>query len=269
MTYVFYDDDGFNAKSGRLTYEAVERFMIKPTLGLILNSILDDKNCNEAQSAINIAFLEHQETLMNDYVLFYDYDFDIDTSDYECDCEGVCKRQCLLNAVVNYNFKEIVRQFEASIDDDDVELNYVTDQYTEEDFMRIREVSYNVTRILLYRELGRWAFYNGAYETGIIYNNIATLIYGGAIQNKIQDFDSYIKEEISNRNRKASDARWQPHREKKKERKEKYLKIMKDKGFSTYNDAATYIKLHVDTGKTPSFNTVCRLLSEADKGNFS
>ena len=118
MTYVFYDDDGFNAKSGRLTYEAVERFMIKPTIGLILNSILDDKNCNEAQSAINIAFLEHQETLMNDYVLFYDYDFDIDTSDYECDCEGVCKRQCLLNAVVNYNFKEIVSQFEIDIDND-------------------------------------------------------------------------------------------------------------------------------------------------------
>ena len=44
---------------------------------------------------------------------------------------------------------------------------------------------------------------------------------------------------------------------------------MKDKGFSTYTDAATYIKLHIDTGKSPSFNTVFSLLSEADKGDFS
>lgn len=269
MTYVIYDDDGFNAKSGRLTYEAIERFLIKPTIDLMLNSILDDKNCDEAQSAINIAFLEHQETLMSDYVIFYDYDFSPDTSGYECDCEGVCERQCLINAVVDYNFKKIIMQFEADIDNDIEELSYITDEYTEADFMRIREVSYNITRILLYRELGRWAFYNGAYETGISYNSVATLIYGGAINNKTQDVDSYIKDEISNRNKKASDARWQPHREKKKERKEKYLKIMKDKGFSTYTDAATYIKLHIDTGKSPSFNTVFRLLSEADKGNFS
>ena len=269
MTYVIYDDDGFNAKSGRLTYEAIERFIIKPTIDLMLNSILDNKNCNEAQSAINITFLEHQETLMSDYVALYDYDLSPDTSDYKCDCEGVCERQCLVNAVVSYNFKEIIKQFEAGIDDDIEELSYITDKYTEEDFMRIREVSYDVTRVLLYRELGRWAFYHGAYETGISYNSVATLIYGIAIRNKKEDFDSYIKEEISNRNRKASDARWQPHREKKKERKEKYLKIMKDKGFSTYTDAATYIKLHIDTGKSPSFNTVFSLLSEADKGDFS
>ncbi len=269
MTYVVYDDDGFNAESGRLTYEAIERFVIKPTIDLMLDSILDNKNCNEAQSAINIAFLEHQETLMSDYVALYDYDLNPDTSGYECDCEGVCERQCLVNAVVSYNFKEIVRQFEAGINDDVAELDYVKDGYTEEDFMRIREVSYDVTRILLYRELGRWAFYNGAYETGISYNSIAILIYGGAVSDKKQDIDSYIKDEISNRNKKASDARWQPHRERKKERKEKYLKIMRDKGFSTYTDAATYIKLHIDTGKSPSFNTVFRLLSEADKGNFS
>ena len=269
MTYVIYDDDGFNSKSGRLTYEAIESFMIKPTIDLMLSSILDDKNCDEAQSAINTAFLEHQETLMSNYVASYDYDLSPDTSDYECDCEGFCERQCLVNAVVSYNFKEIIRQFEAGIDDDDEELSYFTDEYTEEDFMRIREVAYDVTRILLYRELGRWAFYHGAYETGISYNSVATLVYGCAIRNKKQDFASYIKDEISDRNRKASDARWQPHREKKKERKEKYLKIMKDKGFSTYTDAATYIKLHIDTGKSPSFNTVFSLLSEADKGNFS
>ena len=268
MSYIIYDEKS-NVEAKRLTYEAVEIFLLKPTIDLMLNSILDDKNCNEAQSAINNTFLEHQETMMSNYVADFDFDFDIDTSDYDCDCEDGCERECLVNAVVQYNFKNIVRQFEADIDNDIEELSYITDEYTEADFMRIRDVSYNVSRILLYRELGRWAFYHGAYETGITYNSVAVLIYGGAINNKKQDIDSYIKDEISNRNKKASDARWQPHREEKKERKNKYLKIMKDKGFSTYTDAAAYIKLHVDTDKNPSFPTVCRLLSEADKGNFS
>ena len=135
--------------------------------------------------------------------------------------------------------------------------------------MRIREVAYDVSHILLYRELGRWAFYHGAYETGITYNSTATLLYGGAIRNKKQNFDSYIKDEISARGKKASDARWQPHREERKERKKKYLKIMKEQGFSTYTDAATYIKQHIDTDNKPSHPTVSRLLSEADKGDFS
>lgn len=269
MTYVIYDDDGFNARSGRLTYEATERFLIKPTIDLMLNSILNDKNCNEAQSAINISFLEQQEAVMSRYVADFDFDFDIDVSSYQCSCEGKCKRECLVNAAVNYNFKEIIRQFEADTDNDIEELDYVTDEYTEEDFMRIREVAYDVSHILLYRELGRWAFYHGAYETGITYNSTATLLYGGAIRNKKQNFDSYIKDEISARGKKASDARWQPHREERKERKKKYLKIMKEQGFSTYTDAATYIKQHIDTDNKPSHPTVSRLLSEADKGDFS
>ncbi len=269
MAYVIYDDDGFNSKSGRLTYVATERFLIKPTICLMLNSILDDKNCNEAQSAINISFLEWQEAVMSSYVADFDFDFDIDVSSYQCSCKGVCERECLVNAVVNYNFKEIIRQFEADTDNDIEELRYITDEYTEEDFMRIREVAYEVSHILLYRELGRWAFYHGAYETGIIYNNTATLLYGGAIRNKKQVLDSYIKDEISARGKKASEARWQLHREERKKRKKKYLKIMKDKGFSTYTDAATYIKQHIDTDNKPSHPTVSRLLSEADKGDFS
>lgn len=222
MTYVIYDDDGFNAKSGRLTYEAIERFMIKPTIDLMLNSILDNKNCNEAQSAINIAFLENRETLISDYVALYDYDLSPDTSDYECDCEGVCERQCMVNAVVSYNFKEIVRQFEAAIDDDVAELDYVTDEYTEEDFMRIRQVAYDVTRILLYRELGRWAFYNGAYETGISYNSVALLIYGGATAQTNFDPSEYIENELYSRAKKANEARWQGHVEKLRR---KYLEL--------------------------------------------
>lgn len=268
MSYVIYDNN-FNDEAGRLTYEAAERFLMRPSIDQFLNSILDDKNCNEAQSAINISFLEQQEAVMSRYVADFDFDFDIDVSNYQCSCDGDCERQCVVNAAVNYNFKQIVKQFEIDTDNNIEQLNYVTDEYTEEDFMRIREVAYDVSHILLYRELGRWAFYHGAYETGMNYNNVAALLYGGAIKDKQQDFDSYVKNEISARGKKASEARWQVHREKRKENKKKYLKIMKEQGFSTYNDAATYIKLHVDTGKTPSFNTVCRLLSEADKGDFS
>ena len=95
---------------------------------------------------------------------------------------------------------------------------------------------------------------------------MAIFIYAGTLRRLgINDIES----ELSARGKKASDARWESHREERKERKKKYLKIMKEQGFSTYTDTATYIKLHVDTGSSPSFHTICRLLSEADKGDFS
>lgn len=122
--------------------------------------------------------------------------------------------------------------------------------------------------VIAYREMAIFAFDNVNYYVATQLNEFCRECQAQMVFKNIVFIENY-KNKFSAKNKKASEARWQPHREERVKRKRKYLKIMKDKGFSTYSDAATYIKLHVDVDKSPSFNTVSRLLSEADKGNFS
>lgn len=240
-----------------------------PNINLILNSILDDKNCNETQSANNIIFLEYIETTVSNYVFNYEFNLDfIINSDYECKCKEECQCDYKVSITVRERFKKAKKQFDFNLHTDRI-FDYIDAESTDTEFTRLRNLAYPIFNILLSRELGRWAFYNGLYEAGANNNSSATLLYGLTLGHLKIDLDKHITTEISDRNKKASDARWQVHREEKKKRKKKYLKIMKELGFSTYTDAATYIKQNIDTGSMPSFNTICRLLSEADKGDFS
>ncbi|MBH0007386.1 hypothetical protein [Psychrobacter sp. SWN149] len=122
--------------------------------------------------------------------------------------------------------------------------------------------------VIAYREMAIFAFSNENYYVAIQLSEFCRECQAQMVFKNVVFIDQY-KKKFSGMNKKASDTRWQPHREEKKKRKKKYLKIMKDKEFSTYTDAATYIKQYIDTDKKPSFPTVFRLLSEADKGNFS
>ena len=111
-------------------------------------------------------------------------------------------------------------------------------------------------------------FKNGSYYVAMQLSEFCKDCQSQIMFKNIEFIDEH-KKKLSDNNRKAANKRWQPRREEKKKRKEQYLQIMKEKGFSTYTDAAAYIKQYVDTDKKPSFNTVCRLLSAADKGDFS
>ncbi|MGM8885213.1 hypothetical protein ACS8FD_04665 [Psychrobacter sp. 1U2] len=122
--------------------------------------------------------------------------------------------------------------------------------------------------IIAYREMAIFAFKNGSYYVAMQLNEFCKDCQSQIMFKNIKFIDEH-KKKLSDSNRKAANKRWQPRREEKKKRKEQYLQIMKEKGFSTYTDAATYIKQNIETGKKPSFPTVCRLLSEADKGDFS
>lgn len=269
MTYVIYDNP-IKADSNRLINNVFSRAMLEPHIDLILNSILDDKNCNDTQSKNNIAFLEDEETTVSNYVFEYDFDLDFNIEpEYKCGCIGDCERQCYENAVVMYSFRGAIKEFEIILAKDDSIFNDVFIGDTIEECDRIGESSWAIARILLYRELGRWAFHHGFYDTASLFHGIAILMYGAETARSGTASTDFINDEISIRNQRAANKRWELHREDREKRKKEYIQIMIDKGFSTYTDAATYIKLHVDTGKSPSFNTVCRLLSEADKGNFS
>ncbi|WP_201624059.1 hypothetical protein [Psychrobacter immobilis] len=122
--------------------------------------------------------------------------------------------------------------------------------------------------VIAYREMALFAFVNDNFYLAIYLNEFCKECQLQMVFKNLAFIKDYQKK-LSAMNKKASDARWQPHREDKRKRKMQYLKIMKEQGFSTYTDAATYIKQNIETGKKPSFPTVCRLLSEADKGIFS
>lgn len=71
------------------------------------------------------------------------------------------------------------------------------------------------------------------------------------------------------RNTELANKRWNEHNQTRPKKKMKYLQIMRDKGFTTYAQTATYIKQEIEKGDKPSYDTICRWLSQAGKGDFT
>ncbi|MGP9689518.1 hypothetical protein ACT3TH_10190 [Psychrobacter sp. AOP22-C1-C5] len=259
------------ARKYQLLNTAFELNLSKPTYEQIANLVFFDNDCTDAQRENNYTFLTNIDEAINRYVQNSEIDYKKDNTfngSPDCGCDYDC--ECSLNVFAMSAFKNIARQFDLDIKGNNALVNSVLADFTIEEQHRLLSCNIaEVLRIIMYKSLSYLAYNLGFYDISFKHHEVAIVMYGGIMVDVQVDITDYLEDEISARSKKASDARWQPHREEKKERKKKYLKIMKDKGFSTYTDAATYIKLHVDTDKKPSFPTVCRLLSEADKGNFS
>nr|WP_299040043.1 hypothetical protein [uncultured Psychrobacter sp.] len=254
------------AYENKLMDTAFTSYLYRPSATQLMNSILKEKECSVTQSENNTLFMRRVMDDISEYVDNIELNFsegnDFDGT-FECKCDYDC--ECSLNNFSMHAFKEVYRKFDVDIYND-LFLNKLFEGYTEQEVSRIAPNAYEILKITLFKRLSVLAYEIGLYGVSCMMHEMAIFIYAGTLRHLgINDIES----ELSARGKKASDARWEPHREKRKERKEKYLKIMKDKGFSTYTDTATYIKMHVDTGSSPSFPTICRLLSEADKGDFS
>ena len=254
----------------KLLNTAFEHNLSKPTHEQIENLVFFNNDCTDIQRQNNYIFLANIEEAINDYVQKSEIDYQkANTFDGspDCGCDYDC--ECSLNVFAMSAFKNIARQCNLDLEDNTLVNNALAD-FTVGEKKRLLSCNIaEVLRVIMYKSLSYLAYNLGFYDISFKHHEVAIVMYGGIMVDVQVDITDYLEDEISARSKKASDARWQPHREEKKERKNKYLKIMKDKGFSTYTDAATYIKLHVDTDKNPSLPTVCRLLSEADKGNFS
>lgn len=237
-----------------------------PAATQIMNAILKDKECSEFESKNNTLFMRRVMDDVSEYVdnveLNYSDGNDFDGS-INCECDYDC--ECSLNDFSMHAFKEVFRRFDVDIYND-LFLDKLFEGYTKQEVIRIAPNAYEILRITLFKRLASLAYEIGLYGVSCKMHELAIFIYAGTV--RYLGFND-IESELSARGKKASDARWQPHREERKERKKKYLKIMKEQGFSTYTDAATYIKQHIDTDNKPSHPTVSRLLSEADKGDFS
>lgn len=93
------------------------------------------------------------------------------------------------------------------------------------------------------------------------------------------DFNKLLERKISEQNKRKAKNRWSKHNEIRSVKKQKYLRIMREKGFTTFSETADYIKLkfenkesteYKNTKKKPlSHATIERWLSQANKGDFS
>ena len=104
----------------------------------------------------------------------------------------------------------------------------------------------------------------GSAALHIFSKNYNKLLYIGDA-----DFDWLIESKISTQNKKKADNRWSKHNQTRPEKKKKYLEIMDQKNFTTFAETAEYIKQHIETDKTPSYDSIKRWLSQASKGDFS
>lgn len=100
------------------------------------------------------------------------------------------------------------------------------------------------------------------------------------VANGIISYGEMIEtEKLSSTAQNNAMKRWSKQDKIRYDKKKKFLKIMKEEGFTTYNEAAEHIKMTVENKSHPdyqntknkplSFDTITRWLSQADKGNFS
>ncbi len=121
-------------------------------------------------------------------------------------------------------------------------------------------------RLIAYREFAVYVFikWENLYLS-IKYSQLATMFYTWLKKDSKQDLAVYI----SDINAKNANLRWEKHNQTRTEKKKQYLQIMRDKGFTTYAQTATYIKQEIEKGDKPSYDTICRWLSQAGKGDFT
>ncbi|WAI88591.1 hypothetical protein SC65A3_02067 [Psychrobacter sp. SC65A.3] len=90
----------------------------------------------------------------------------------------------------------------------------------------------------------------------------------GAGTNEVRG-DNDFQKKLSKSNKTKANKRWSKHNQTRPEKKKLYLEIMDQQNFTTFAETAEYIKQHIETDKKPSYDTIKRWLSQANKGDFS
>ena len=117
------------------------------------------------------------------------------------------------------------------------------------------------------KAFARLYFENQQYEVSFYCVSLASYVFGAGTNEVRGDNDFQTK--LSRSNKSKAHKRWSKHNKERAEKKKQYLEIMRTKGFSTFADTAEYIKQNIETDKKPSYDTIKRWLSQANKGDFS
>ena len=110
-------------------------------------------------------------------------------------------------------------------------------------------------------------FENQQYEASFYCINLVGYVFGAGT-NEVRG-DNDFQKKLSKSNKKKANKRWSKHNQTRPEKKKLYLEIMDQQNFTTFAETAEYIKQKIETDKTPSYDTIKRWLSQANKGDFS
>ncbi len=123
--------------------------------------------------------------------------------------------------------------------------------------------------VILYREASLFAFANSHYHVAIRLYSLSRDV-NSQIQFVNKQFMENFKQELSRRNKKPNDARWQGHVE---QLRRKYLKLDEHRQdeigeYLTINDATTWIYINHNKEEL-TFDTIRGHVSKARKGIFT
>lgn len=257
---------------------AIEKILSVPTNFNIAESMLQHSKCSVLEKENNIIFLAHIEQKTISYCKKnFNFKFDLDDfKNYPLSSEHVDECRATGEIELNYRRHRYIENALSKLFSDFINNpeNYVPFRATislfqESEIDRLNSNVESIVEVYLYKTISILAYRLKAYDVALMYHDFVMTTYSGGIIEVSYDSGEYFKSEQSKKNTKAANIGAKPKQDFRREKKIEYLKIMREKGFSTFAQTATYIKQYIDTGPKPTYRTVCKWLSEANENNFS
>lgn len=241
----------------------------------IARNILSHEKCHELQQKNNIYYLEIIEAAANAYI---NEKFKFDLSYFQENLtifqEGYTSRK-RTESKDEYALNRYIETLFAKIDKDiDTEIyeyhNFqkILAPYSGSELDRLKYMIEELIRIYLYKDLSLLAFKLNAFDVALTYHDYAVVLYSGGVVQIDYESKNYLQREISAKSKKAINKRWDKNNQDRPDRKKKYLKIMREKNFSSAAKAAEYIVIN-DNEEKLAYSTILRDLRVAVRGNFS
>lgn len=257
---------------------AIEKILSVPTNLNIAESILQHSTCSVLEKENNIIFLEHiqQKTLL---YCKNNFNFKLNLDDFESyplssehldeciatgEIELIYRRHRYVENALSQLFSDFIKNpnnytsFKATIS-----------SFQESEIDRLNSNVESIVEVYLYKTISLIAYHLDVYDVALMYHDFLMTTYSGGIIEVSYDSGKYFRSVQSKKNTEAANVGAKPKQDFRREKKIEYLKIMREKRFSTFAQTATYIKQYIDTEPKPSYRTVCKWLSEANNNNFS
>ncbi len=257
---------------------AIEKILSVPTNLNIAESLLQHSTCSVLEKTNNITFLGHIQQKTISYCK-KNFNFDFDSNDIEnhplssehldeCIATGeielIYRRHRYIENALSQLFSDFINNSESY-----APFRVTTSFFQESEIDRLNSNVESIVEVYLYKTISLIAYHLDVYDVALMYHDFLMTTYSGGIIEVSYDSGSYFKSEISKKNTKAANTGAKDKRLFRQKKKEQYLQIMKEKSFTSYAKTADYIKLKIDIDESPTYRTVEKWLSEADKGDFS
>lgn len=257
---------------------AIEKILSVPTNLNIAESMLQHSTCSVLEKTNNITFLGHiQQKTISYCKKNLNFDFDLnDIENHPLSSEHL--DECIATGEIELTYRRhryienaLSQLFSGFINNPN---NYTFFEATisffqESEIDRLNSNVESIVELYLYKTISLIAYHLDVYDVALMYHDFLMTTYSGGIIEVSYDSGSYFKSEISKKNTKAANTGAKDKRFFRQKKKEQYLQIMKEKSFTSYAKTAEYIKLNIDTDESPTYRTVEKWLSEADKGDLS